>query len=298
MKTAVDCLPCYLRQALQVARTCSAPADRQYAAVAAVAALLSDLDMEQTPPANAIRVYAAIAQATGCLDPYLEKKKKSNEQALRVLPLLRREVARADMPLALAIRLSIAGNIIDYGAAENFDLEGTLARCRHAAPVIDHLDQLLAKIAGLQPSARILYLADNCGEIVYDRLVIELLAGYGLQLTVAVKSGPIINDALQEDATACGLERYATIITNGTACPGTPLPDCSAEFRRCFAEADLVISKGQGNFETLSEVEREIFFLLTVKCPVVGRHLADLTGRDVADLPGRGEMVAFSSRVL
>ncbi len=295
MKTSVDCLPCYLRQALQVARVCSAPVESQYTAVAAVAALLPDLDMDETPPANAIRVYAAIAQATGCLDPYLEQKKRSNEQALQILPMLRREVARAEKPLALALRLAIAGNIIDYGAADTFDIEGAFARCRQAIPAVDNLDRLLARIAGLPRHARILYLADNCGEIVYDLLVLELLAGYGLQLTLAVKSGPIINDALQEDAEACGIGRYAAIVPNGTACPGTPLARCSAEFRRCFAEADLVISKGQGNFETLSEVEREIFFLLTVKCPVVGRHLADLTGRDIADLPGRGEMVVFSS---
>ncbi len=295
MKTSVDCLPCYLRQALQVARMCSAPADRQYTVVTTVAALLPELDMEQTPPANAIKIYAAIAEVTGCRDPYLEVKMKSNEQALQILPLLRKEVCQADIPLAAALRFAIAGNIIDYGASENFDIGAAFARCRIAAPIIDHTELLLQKVAGLGKHATVLYLADNCGEIVYDLLVLECLAGYGLELTVAVKSGPIINDALAEDAMACGLGRYATIVANGTACPGTPLPDCSPEFLRCFAEADLVISKGQGNFETLSEVEREIFFLLTVKCPVVGRHIADLTGKDAADLPGKGEMVVYSS---
>jgi len=295
MKTSVDCLACFLRQALQVARVCSAPADRQYAVVTAVAALLPDLDMTMTPPANATRVYATIAKVTGCPDPYLEVKKKSNEVAQHILPLLREEVRRADMPLSAALRFAIAGNIIDYGASENFDIEAAFTRCRTALPVIDHTGLFLARVAGLHKHAKVLYLADNCGEIVYDLLVLECLAEYGLELTVAVKSEPIINDALIEDAKACGLGQYATIIANGSACPGTPLPDCSPEFLRCFAEADLVISKGQGNFETLSEVEREIFFLLTVKCPVVGRHIADLTGKNIADLPGKGEMVVYSS---
>lgn len=295
MKTSVDCLPCYLRQALQVARLSSDSIKRQHAVVAAVAGLLPDLDMEMTPPFNAIRVYSLIAEITGCRDPYLEAKKKSNARALQVLPLLREDVRRAESPLALALRFAIAGNIIDYGASENFDIEAAIAGCRIAAPVVDHTSRLLARVAGLKKHSKVLYLADNCGEIVYDLLVLECLAGCGFEITVAVKSGPIINDALMEDAIACGLGQYAAIIANGTACPGTPLPNCSPEFLRCFTEADLVISKGQGNFETLSEVEREIFFLLTVKCAVVGRHIAELTGTDVADLPGKGEMVVYSS---
>ena len=295
MKTSVDCLPCYLRQALQVARICSADIERQHAVLAAVAHLLPDLDLAQTPPANAIRIYTAIAGITGCSDPYLEVKKTSNEQALQVLPALREEVRQAENPLRAALRFATAGNIIDYGAAESFDIETAFASCRKTIPIIDHTDRFIEEVGKLQKHAKVLYLADNCGEIVYDLLVLECLAAYGLDLTVAVKSGPIINDALLEDAMSCGIGEVAAIIVNGTACPGTPLPECSAEFLRNFQEADLVISKGQGNFETLSEVDRQICFFLTVKCPVVGRHIADITGTDVAYLPGRGETVVYFS---
>jgi uncharacterized protein with ATP-grasp and redox domains len=124
--------------------------------------------------------------------------------------------------------------------------------------------------------------------------VIEQLARQRFEVTVAVKSGPIINDALIEDAQTAGLGGFADIITNGTACPGTPLEYCSEEFRHRFEQADLVISKGQGNFETLSEVDRELFFLLTVKCKMVGKHLAELSGTDCI-LPGNGEMVVYHS---
>ena len=112
---------------------------------------------------------------------------------------------------------------------------------------------------------------------------------------MAVKDGPIINDALREDALAAGLDRYARIISNGSRCPGTVLADCSPEFRQVFANADLIIAKGQGNFESLSEVDREIYFLLTVKCPVAARHMAQLAGMDEARLPGKGEMAVFHS---
>lgn len=295
MKTSVDCLPCYLRQALQVARICSTDIERQHAVLAAVAQLLPDLDLAETPPANAIRIYTAIAEITGCSDPYLEVKKMSNEQALQILPVLREEVRQAEHPLRAALRFATAGNIIDYGAAESFDIEAAFASCRNAIPIIDHTDRFIEEVGKLQKHAKVLYLADNCGEIVYDLLVLECLANYDLDLTVAVKSGPIINDALLEDAMRCGIGEVAAIIANGTACPGTPLPECSTEFLRNFREADLVISKGQGNFETLSEVDRQICFFLTVKCPVVGRHIAEITGTDIAYLPGRGETVVYFS---
>jgi len=168
--------------------------------------------------------------------------------------------------------------------------------------VIDDSRQLCDQACCLPAGARVLYLADNCGEIVYDLLVLRCLADLGLDVTVAVKAGPIINDALIADAIACGLDRYARIISNGTACPGTPLTSCSREFLEAFYGADLILSKGQGNFETLSEavaeIAADIFFLLTVKCSVVGTHLAGLSGQDPATLPGQGEMVLVDGKSL
>ncbi|MBU3983479.1 MAG: DUF89 family protein [Proteobacteria bacterium] len=138
----------------------------------------------------------------------------------------------------------------------------------------------------------------NNQEVIDDlTAVIRCLVDLGLDVTVAVREGPIINDALLADAQACGLDRYARIITNGTACPGSPLASCSPEFLHAFRQADLILSKGQGNFETLSEAvyesDADIFFLLTIKCPVVGAHLACLTGKSVDEFPGHGEMVLY-----
>lgn len=294
MKTSLDCLPCFLSQALRVARLqgCSDQVQRQV--VSAVAALLPGLDLDETPPANAISVYEEIAAVTGCPDPYLVVKREENNRALRHLPALKEELQAVAEPLAVAIGFAIAGNVIDYGAAGHFDIEDAFRRSRRMRFAIDHRRQLLNVIRGLKPGAKVLYLTDNCGEIVYDSLVIELLARQRFEVTVAVKSGPIINDALLEDAQTAGLNDFAEIITNGTACPGTPLKHCSEGFLRRFEQADLVISKGQGNFETLSEVDRELFFLLTVKCKMVGKHLAELSSSDCA-LPGNGEMVVYHS---
>ena len=297
MKTSVDCLSCFMDQTLRVARISSKDETVHLAAARAVAALLPRMEMSLTPPENAVAVYAAIARVAGCADPYLAIKKASNDQALAILPDLLREVAQSETPLLAAIRLAIAANIIDYGAMRSFDVEAALAQAWTIPFVIDASQQLLERIGRLPGKSKVLYLADNCGEIVYDSLVIRRLVELGLEVTVAVKEGPIINDALFADAMACGLDRYARIITNGTTCPGTPLASCSAEFLQAFREADLVLSKGQGNFETLSEAvsetEADVFFLLTVKCPVVGAHLARLTGKGVDELPGHGEMVLY-----
>lgn len=296
MKTALECLPCYLRQTLQVARISTTDPQLQLTALRRVAELTCEMDMERTPPENSVSVYRAIAEITGCPDPYLQVKQESNEKALSLLPELRGEVERAADPLALALRLAIGGNIIDYGAMHSFDVDAAMACCLSAPFAIDDSQQLLGQVKGLGRGGRVLYLADNAGEIVYDSLVLETLADQGCEVTLAVKSGPIINDALVADAHACGLEKSVRILENGTACPGTPLNSCSRDLIQAFKEADLIISKGQGNFETLSEIEAEIYFLLTVKCSVVGAHLAAIAEKPAEDLPGNGELVLFHYR--
>ncbi len=302
MRSSVDCLCCFMDQALRVARISSTDEMVHLAAARAAAALLPQMDMALTPPENAVALYATIAGITGCADPYLAIKKISNEQALALLPDLMREVEQSKRPLLAALRLAIAGNIIDYGAMHSFDVDAAMQRVRLMPLVIDDSRQLYEQVCCLPAGARVLYLADNCGEIVYDLLVLRGLAELGLDITVAVKAGPIINDALVSDTIACRLDRYARIISNGTACPGTPLASCSREFMEVFHGADLILAKGQGNFETLSEavseIAADIFFLLTVKCPVVGTHLAGLSGHNPAALPGQGEMVLVGGKSL
>ena len=293
MKTTFECMACYLRQTVQVARISSRDKGVQLLALRRVAELIARMDMDKTPPEDSIPVYRAIAEITGCADPYYEIKERSNRQVLSLLPECKKMVAAADDSLATALRFAIGGNIIDYGAMHSFDVDAAMARCLKAPFAVDHCQRFLKKVRGLDAHSKVLYLADNCGEIVYDSLVVSELVSMGLNVTVAVKSGPIINDALLADAKASGIDTIASVIENGTNCPGTPLNSCSQEFMQAFNDADLIISKGQGNFETLSEVEAEIFFLLTVKCSVVGAHLAEISNTPQDVLPGTGEIVLF-----
>ncbi len=295
MKTQAECLPCLLRQALQVARIMHCSEEQQIHILQAVATEIAGLDVTKSPPANANPIYRKIAEITRCEDPYWEKKRVSNEQALLIVPSLRQEIKGSDDELAAAVRFAIAGNIIDYGAFETFDIEAALERSRSTSLAVDNYSELSEAISRLKKGSKVLYLTDNCGEIVYDSLLLEYLHQRGLDITIAVKDGPIINDALREDALAAGLDRYGRIISNGGRFPGTELEDSSPEFVGIFYAAELVISKGQGNFESLSEVDRDIFFLLTIKCPPAARHMAVQSGVNPDRLRGEGEMAVYYS---
>ncbi|MCP4340484.1 MAG: DUF89 family protein [Desulfobulbaceae bacterium] len=295
MKTHADCLPCLLRQALQVARLNNCSEEQQLQILQAVSSVIAGLDVLKSPPASANPIYQKIAEITGCEDPYFQKKIASNEEAIKILPGLRLEIEGTEHELASAVRFAIAGNIIDYGAFESFDIQAALDRSRTASLAVDHFPQLLEAIERLTKESEVLYLTDNCGEIVYDSLLLRYLHQLGVDITIAVKDGPIINDALLEDALAAGLDKFGRIISNGGRFPGTELEQCSTEFLDIFNRADMVISKGQGNFESLSEVNRDIFFLLTIKCAVAAQHMAELSGVSGDMLTGNGEMAVYYS---
>lgn len=272
MRTSPDCLPCFLRQARHVAALTGVDQRQETEILRAVDRLVKTFNLALSPPENAVALYGLIAELTGIPDPFFALKQASNRTALVLLPRLREIVAASADPLATAARLAVAGNIIDYGASQDFDVEGSIVTCLERTPAVDHFARFLEK---LTKAERILYLADNCGELVFDRLFIEQL---GKPVTLAVKASPIINDALTEDAVTCGLTGLCRVVDNGAGCPGTPLTSCSPEFQRLFREADLIISKGQGNFETLSETTAPLFFLLLVKCQVVASHAAERAG--------------------
>ncbi len=291
MKTALDCLPCLLNQTLFTSHLSISDKTVQASIVSEVAKLLPNLDLEKTPPENSIPVYKLIAELSGCPDPFFEKKQQSNDLALDMIKNQKIHVESATDPLLYALKLSIAGNIIDYGAHQDFDLDLAIEDSLRSTPAVDHYTRLLKDI---EQAESILYLADNCGELIFDGLAIEQLRK-SAKITLAVKESPIINDATIKDAQKCGLHEKITLISNGTSCPGTPLDLCSQEFLKVFNQADLIISKGQGNFETLSEVQAPIYFLLTVKCPIVAGHIDDLLNNKSQALVGVGDQILMKT---
>jgi len=235
-----------------------------------------EMDYSECPPMRAQRIHRMIRELTGVADPYYEVKRRYNKLAMGMYPAAKAAVEASGDPLGAAVRLAIGGNIIDFGVGSTVreeEIQETIERAVERS--VD--ERALEEMRGAAAEAReILYLGDNAGEIVFDRLLIEQLGRE--KVTFVVKGGPILNDALYEDAEEVGLAGIVEIIDNGDDAPGTVLEQCSGEFRGRFARADMVISKGQGNFETLTDAGRDIFFLLQVKCEVLSRYLKCETG--------------------
>lgn len=220
-------------------------------------------------PLFARELHSILRNYTGNSDPYKQEKKKYNDLALGMLPDMESLVRRSDDHFNTALRLSIAGNIIDFAVNDTFNLQATLDRVLKSQFAIDD-SELLKKALGKAGS--VLYLGDNAGEIVFDKLFIKTIGHPGL--VYAVRGAPVINDATIEDAEYVGMSEVAKVISNGFDAPSTVVSESSDEFRRFFSEADLIISKGQGNLEGLMHLkDKRIFFLLMVKCNVMAEFL-------------------------
>jgi len=275
MRTSFDCIPCFVRQALEAVRFVTDEKVIHEQVLRKVLQAAAGMDFTMSPPVMGQRIHRLIRTLTGQEDPYLQSKVQFNKLALQLYPELKTCVENAGDPMETAVRLAIAGNIIDCGVYGSLDASDVGDAIEHALqdPVIGSLDVFYDAIA----SARsILYLADNAGEIVFDRLLIEQMPLE--KTTLVVKGSPVINDATLADAESTGLKDLVEVIDNGSDAPGTVLEECSESFRRRFDDADLVIAKGQGNYETLSDIEKNIFFALKVKCPVIAEHLGCQVG--------------------
>jgi uncharacterized protein with ATP-grasp and redox domains len=267
MKTYLDCYPCFLRQALSAARRADASDDQQRQILLKTMEELASLPTDATPPQMASRIHRQVRQLTNISDPYRQAKDEATQQALALYPKLKELVSHSSKPLKTALRIAIAGNIIDLGVAESYDLEATLERVLEQHLAINDIEAFRTALMG---NRSILYLADNAGETVFDRVLIETL---DQSVTYVVKASPIINDATREDAIAAGIDQVAEIIDTGSDAPGTLLDQCSKVFRDRFSNAKLIIAKGQANYESLSDNPAPIFFLLQAKCSVIARDL-------------------------
>ena len=278
MKVYLDCIPCFLRQALEAARWATDDECSQRAVLDRVAQLISGLPLNATPIEMGREIHRAVRKVTGTDDPYREVKKQVNDRALELYSDCQSRVEASVDPLLTALKVAAAGNVIDFATNSVFDLNRSIEEClRDGVRMADYptLKERLNDITD------VLYLGDNAGEIVFDRLVVEQLTTLGKRVTYAVRGEPIINDATVEDASYVDMDKIALVVSSGSDGPGTSLRWCRAEFVDRFRDAELIISKGQGNFEGLSDVKAPIFFLLKVKCPVVAQELGERLGQVV-----------------
>ncbi len=272
MKTYLDCYPCFLRQALEAARQSGADERKQRAVLNRVLNTLEAVGPSSTPPEIGDLIHRIVREESGDADPYQEPKEAATRHALALYPRLKTLVAEADDPLERAVRLAVAGNIIDLAPVGEYDLWGTVER------VLDQpfaVEDGVAFREALASAEAVFYLGDNAGETVFDRVLIETL---DLPVAYAVKGGPVLNDATMDDAIAAGLDEVAEVVSTGSDSPGTILHLCSDDFRRRYDEAQMIIAKGQANYETLSSEGERLFFLLQTKCPVIAQDVGVPTG--------------------
>jgi uncharacterized protein with ATP-grasp and redox domains len=267
MKTFLDCIPCFMGQALRAGRAATSDEALLKELLDRVGCRIKDIPLDLTPPEIALMIYEDIREITGVDDPFSGAKKRHIEEALRIYPSMRERVLSSSDPLRTAVGIAIAGNVIDLGTGRHFDIENDIEAVIHHSFAIDDMDIFREKLAAAD---KVLYLGDNAGESVFDRLLVETLEK---PVTYAVRSRPVINDVTLEDALASGLGEAARIVSSGSPAPAVVPRLCSPGFMRTFNESPMIISKGQGNYEGLSGTGRPVFFLLKAKCPVIARDI-------------------------
>ncbi len=267
MKTFLECMPCFVEQALRTARIATRDEKKIKKVLDEVGCMIKDTPMENTPAESGISIYGKIAEITGVADPFYEIKRQHIAEAKALLPELEKMLAEAEDPLLMTIRLAIAGNVIDLGINKKFDLVKDVKKILQQDFGIFDYKVFKKQLAAAK---NILYLGDNSGESVFDKLLIQQLKK---PVTYAVRTRPIINDVTLEEARLSGLDEVAELMDSGSPAPGIILRYATPKFLEAFQNADMVISKGQGNYEGLSDEKRPIFFLLKAKCPVIARDL-------------------------
>ena len=269
MQFSYECLPCVFKQIYHLVRKASDQAETREQLLRDMLASMARMDWNCTPTDFARDQQLIINRILDDGDLYRTEKDLSTELALDVCRDVAGQVASHHDAFEAALRLAVGGNIIDYGIDGAFQLSEAKGRLTEVLSL--PLDR--ARVTALQQAMRqarsILYVLDNCGEAVFDRLLIER---FGDKITLGVRGQPILNDVTRRELASSGLDGYPVVDT-GDCTPGVSARHAAPAFLAAMRQADLVVAKGQGNFETLDEYDRPIFFLFRAKCPVVARHL-------------------------
>ena len=288
MNTPDRCIPCLLKQVDQTARLFGLSDASTAEMNDRFRLFLQESHTNGSPPEMAAYIQELLVSYTGNADPYKEIKHNSNRQVLAVVEDLRASVEDSSNPLKTAVALACAGNIIDYGVFSS----GIDVRREIGAILVRELAEIGSESterfqfaefsAALDKAERLLYIGDNAGEIVFDLVLLETIKGLYPNLTIhfATRGKPILNDVLVDDACMVGIDSVATIVSSGVPTPGLVLSLATEEFLSIYDSCDLIVSKGQGNFESLSIPDPRIFFLFITKCEVV----ANLVGSSLQDL--------------
>lgn len=282
MKVYYECAPCFLRQAREALDLATSDYELKMEIMEEIVKIIaSDFNRNAVSNELGTKIHRIIKSKTGNGDPYYLHKCKGNEIAFKALSKVK-EIIREDNNLETYIKTAIVGNIIDFGAlGVDFDVERGIIQNMSKKIALNHIFELEKE---LKRARNVLYLADNNSEIVFDKLLIQKLKGYDVNITIALKEKAILNDATVEDAVQIGLHEVSELVSTGTDSIGLIYGDISDEFRQIFINSDMVISKGLGNYEGLTAMElhdKPVFCLLNAKCSPVARDIGVNIGDNV-----------------
>lgn len=270
MKIQEKCIPCIVSQAIRTADIVGRKEKDHL--LRSVFAYLSKVDFKGSSTPELIgEIFSLLKTETGNEDPYLETRKHYNNLFLEQLPRLQQEIDRSEHPFLQSIKYAVIGNMIDFNPVHNLlltDIEAYFEGLKDEDLEIDDSGLLIQELCSADS---LLYLGDNCGEICLDKLLIKKMKELrpSCRIYFAVRGAAVVNDSVEEDAYAVGIDAYARVISNGDSSLGTVLHRTSEEFQEIYQKADIIIAKGQANYECLSEEKKNIYFLLLTKCRVI-----------------------------
>lgn len=274
MEAQFDCIPCIINSYLRLVVTDVVPETHQETLMRQLLDYLSKADYKQSPPEMGRFLHGMIRESLQNPDPYDQIKQEYNRMMMDQYAAFKEMVHASDDPFDRAMRMAIAGNVIDFGAKYQFDVQATLKQVMDRKLGIDDSSDLRRALA---KARSILYLGDNSGEVVLDKLFLETINLP--EMVFVVRDSPVINDITMEDAKVTGIDRVARVITTGDNSPGAVWEFSSGEFKEHFTKADVVISKGQGNLEGLMDIPHDqIYFMLVTKCDLIAELIGAKRG--------------------
>lgn len=275
MDISYECGPCFLRQAREALDLSTDDENLKIEIMGEIFKFLSITFREGTNSnSTGSLMHNIIKQKTGCMDPYYKEKVEGNEIAIKYLPEVKK-ILTEDDSLENYVKIAIIGNILDFGAFTlDDDIESVIKSSLKKDLTVKDIEEFENS---LKTHDKVLYLVDNTGEIVFDKLLLNKIKEYDLDITIAVKSEPILNDATMVEALDVGLDKFGELVDIGAGTVGYVDSEISDEFRQIFDNHEFIISKGMGNYEGLTEIDlsdKDIYFLLCVKCNTIARHIS------------------------
>lgn len=276
MQTTLSCIPCLIKQGIKIADFLNIDNLKSEEMMREILNSLKKENYKNPPPYLAKNVYSIICKFAQTDNPYREIKEYYNKELLGMEIRLKEIINNSSDSFNVALKLAITGNIIDFGTEYNITKEFVLKKFDEVHEKQLKINDSIEMYKKLEKADTLLYIGDNCGEIVMDKVFIEHLKSIfpNLNIYYGVRGKSIINDVTLEDAKMVKMEEVAEVLDNGDGAPGTVIKDVKDEFKKLFYKSDIVIAKGQGNYETLIGIDREdVYMLFMAKCDVVAKKI-------------------------